>query len=59
MCIANRAHGIDLEVLIASHLRNSFDWSPVSEGRLCIVEPLITSVLDLVTIDVGYTLGDL
>ena len=59
MSVGNGGHGVDLEVFVRSDLRNHFDWSPVSEGWLGIVEPLIAKLLNVVVVNVGNSLGNL
>ena len=59
MCVGDGGHGVDLEILVGSDNGNSLNWSPVGEGWLSIVEPLVADVLDVVVINVGNSLGNL
>jgi len=59
MSVGHGGHGIDLEILVGSDNGNSLDWSPVGEGWLSIVEPLVADVLDVVVINVRNSLGNL
>jgi len=59
MCVGDGGHGVDLEILVRSDNGNSLNWSPVGEGWLSIVEPLVADVLDVVVINVGNSLGNL
>ena len=58
MSIGDSSHRVDLEVLVRSAGGHGFDWSPVRERWLGIVEPLVAQVLHVVVIDVGHSLGD-
>ena len=59
MGVGNGGHGVDLEILVRSNNGHSFDWSPVSERWLSIVEPLVAHILDVVVVNVGNSLGNL
>ena len=59
MSVGDCGHGVDLEVLVRSNLRDSLNGTPVCEGRFSIIEPVIAQVLHVVSVEVGYTLGDL
>lgn len=59
MSVGNSGHGVDLEVLVGTDHGNLLDWSPVSEARLSIVEPLVAELFDVVVINVGNSLGNL
>jgi len=59
MSVGNSRHGVDLEVLVGTDHGNLLDWSPVSEGWLSIVEPLVAELFDVVVINAGNSLGDL
>jgi hypothetical protein len=39
-------------------MRNIFDWTPVGERWLGIIEPLVADVFDVVVVDVSYSGGD-
>lgn len=59
MGVGHSGHSVDLEILVRSDNGNSLNWSPVGEGWLGIVEPLVADVLDVVVVDVGNSLGNL
>jgi len=40
-------------------LRHGFDWSPVSERWLSIIEPFVAKLLDMVVVDMSNSLGNL
>jgi hypothetical protein len=52
-------HGVDLEVFVWADLGNWLNGSPVGEGGLSIVEPLVAEVLEVVVVDVSNALGNL
>ena len=56
--IGDSGQGVDLEVFIWPDLRNLLDGTPVGEGGLGIVEPLVAQLFNMVVIDVGDSLGD-
>ena len=56
--VCDCGHGVDFEVLVWSNLRYTFDWSPVCEWRLGIIEPLVAQVLQVIVINVSNSLGD-
>jgi hypothetical protein len=58
MHVSNSAHSVDLEVLVGSCRGNGLDGSPVGEGGLGIVEPVVAHVLHVVSIEVSNTLGN-
>ena len=58
MSIGHGCEGVQLEVFVGADLGDGFDWAPVGEGGLGIVEPLIGQVLEVVGVNVGDTLGD-
>lgn len=51
--------GLQLEVFVGSEGRGRFAWSPVHEGWLSIVEPVIAQVLHVPGVNMGKSLGDL
>lgn len=57
--VGNSGHGVDLEVLVGTDHGNCLDWSPVGEGWLGIVEPLVAELFDVVVINAGNSLGNL
>ena len=57
MGVGDGGHGVDLEVLVRSDLRHLLDGSPVGEGGLSIVKPLVAQVLHVVVVQVGHSLG--
>jgi len=59
MGVGDRGHSVDLEVFVRAAGSNSLNRSPVSEGRLSIVEPLIAQVLHVVSVDLGDAGSDL
>ena len=59
MGVGDSGHRVDFEVLVGAARGHSLNWSPVSEGWLGIVEPLIAQVLHVIVVDVGHSLGDL
>jgi hypothetical protein len=59
MSVGNGGHSIDLEILVWSDLRHGFDWSPVSERWLSIIEPFVAKLLDMVVVDMSNSLGNL
>ena len=59
MHTGNRAHRIDLEILVGSEGGRVLNRSPVGETGLSIVEPVVAEVLDVVGIEVRNTLRDL
>mgnify|MGYP000188319005 CR=1 FL=1 len=56
MGVGDGGHGVDLEVLVRSNVRNCLNWAPVGERWLGVVEPLVAHVLDVVVVDVGNSL---
>ena len=46
MEVGHRGQSVDLEILVRSEASGVLDWSPVGEGGLGIVEPLVAHVLD-------------
>lgn len=40
-------------------MRHGFDWSPVSERWLSIIEPFVAKLLDMVVVDMSNSLGNL
>ena len=58
MSVGDGSHGVDLEVLVRSARRHGLNWSPVGEGWLSIVEPLVAQMLHVVVIDVRNSLGN-
>jgi hypothetical protein len=59
MSIGDSSHGVYLEVLVRTDMGNCFNWTPVSEGWLSIIEPLVTQLLKVISIDMGNSLGNL
>jgi len=59
MSVGDGGQGVDLEVFVRSTGGHRFDWSPVGEGWLSIIEPLVAEMLHVVVIDVRNSLGDL
>ena len=59
MSVGNSGHGVDLEVLVGTDHGNLLNWSPVSEGWLSIVEPLVAELFDVVVINGRNSLGNL
>lgn len=57
--VGDCGHGVDLEELVRTDGGSMLDGSPVGEGRLSIVEPLIAQVLEVVGVVVGNARGDL
>ena len=57
--VGDSGHGVDLEVLVRTDLRDSLDGAPVGEGGLSIVEPVVAEVLHVVVVKVSNTLGNL
>jgi len=51
--VEHSGHGIDFEVLVRTDGCSILDSSPVSEGRLGIIEPLVADVLDMVRVHLG------
>ena len=58
MGVGNGGHGVDLEILVRSNNGHSFDWSPVGEGWLGIVEPLVGDSLQEMVVDVSNSLSN-
>ena len=46
MHVGNRGQSVDLEILVRSEGSGLLDRSPVGEGGLRIVEPLVAHVFD-------------
>lgn len=59
MRVEDRAHRVDLEVLVRAHRARRLDRAPVREARLRVVEPLVAQVLHVVAVQVAYALRDL
>ena len=57
--VGDGGHGVDLEELVGADGGGLLDGSPVGEGGLSVVEPLVAEVLDVVAVDVGDAGGDL
>jgi len=53
--VEHSGHGIDFEVLVGTNGCGIFNSSPVGEGRLSIIEPLVADVLDMVRVHLGKT----
>jgi len=51
--VEHSGHGIDFEVLVRTNGCGILNSSPVSEGRLGIIEPLVADVLDMVRVHLG------
>jgi hypothetical protein len=56
MGIGNSGHGVDLKELVRSNMGNMFNWSPVSEARFSIVEPLVGNSLENMVVNVSNSL---
>lgn len=59
MSVRDSRHRVDLEVLVGADGGDLLDRTPVGEGRLSIVEPLVAQLLDVVGVDGGDSLSDL
>ena len=59
MSVRDSRHRVDLEVLVGADGGHLLDGTPVGEGRLSIVEPLVAQLLDVVGVDGGDSLSDL
>ena len=59
VCVCDCVHGVDFEIFVRSVGRDHFDWTPVGESGLGVVEPVVGSVLDVSLIQVSNTLCDL
>ena len=57
--VDNSGHGVDLEVLVRSNMRHGFDWTPVGERWLGIIEPLVAKLFDVVVVNMGNSGSDL
>ena len=57
--IRHSRESVDLEVLIGAYLGHGLNRSPVSEGGLSIVEPLVGQVLQVIGVDVRHAFRDL
>lgn len=56
MSVRNGRHSIDFEVFVRSTGGHTLDWTPVSECRLSIVEPLIAQMFHVIVVYVGNSL---
>jgi hypothetical protein len=56
--VGNGGHSVDLKVLVGSNVRCCLNRSPVSEGWLSIVEPLVGKSLQLMVVNVSNSLGN-
>ena len=59
MRIDDSGHSVDLEVLVGSNMRHGFDWTPVGERWLSIIEPLVAKLLDMVVVNMSNSGSDL
>ena len=59
MTVHNSVHCVHLEILVGANRRGLLNWSPVCEGRLSIIEPLIAEMSHVVGVNVADSLGDL
>ncbi len=50
---------MDLVIFVRTARRDSFNRSPIGDGRLSVIEPLVAHVFDLVVVKVSYAFGDL
>ena len=56
--IRHCAHCVDFEVFVAANARSLLDWAPIRETWLRVVEPLITQVLHMVSVNMADSLRD-
>ena len=59
MGVGDSGHRVDFEVLVGAAGGHGLNWTPVGEGWLGIVEPLVAQVLHVVVVDVSNSLGNL
>lgn len=58
MSVRNSCHRVNLEILIRTDVRNTFNRSPVCERGLSIIEPVIAEVLEMMVVKMGNSLCD-
>jgi hypothetical protein len=54
--IGNSCHSVDLEVLVRTDVRNTFNRSPVSERGLGIIEPIIAEMFEVMVVKMSNSL---
>ena len=57
MTVHNSVHCVHLEILVGANRRGLLNWSPVCEGRLSIIEPLIAEMFHVIGIDMANSIG--
>lgn len=57
--VGDGGHGVDFEIFVGGNMGGVLDGSPVGEGWLGIVEPLVGNILEVIVVNVGNSLGNL